>query len=91
MVLVMLQKKKILSKFLCFSYHYLYNLSYMTKMLVSMDRIRLQRVLESRKAVLRKEQAMAYARALVSGFDMDNLDDLISFSNAFGALRLRYV
>lgn len=60
-------------------------------MLVSMDRIRLQRVLESRKAVLRKEQAMAYARALVSGFDMDNLDDLISFSNAFGALRLRYV
>lgn len=63
----------------------------MTKMLVSMDRIRLQRVLESRKAVLRKEQAMAYARALVSGFDMDNLDDLISFSNAFGALRLRYV
>ncbi|XP_015080576.1 COP1-interacting protein 7 isoform X1 [Solanum pennellii] len=52
-------------------------------------KIRLQRVLESRKAVLRKEQAMAYARALVSGFDMDNLDDLISFSNAFGALRLR--
>lgn len=50
---------------------------------------RLQRVLESRKAVLRKEQAMAYARALVSGFDMDNSDDLISFSNAFGALRLR--
>ncbi|KAH0651420.1 hypothetical protein KY285_031545 [Solanum tuberosum] len=52
-------------------------------------KVRLQRVLESRKAVLRKEQAMAYARALVSGFDMDNLDDLISFSNAFGALRLR--
>ncbi|XP_070037580.1 COP1-interacting protein 7 isoform X2 [Nicotiana tomentosiformis] len=52
-------------------------------------KIRLQRVLESRKAVLRREQAMAYARALVSGFDMDNLDDLISFANAFGALRLR--
>ncbi|CAN4102869.1 unnamed protein product [Withania somnifera] len=52
-------------------------------------KIRLQRVLESRITVLRKEQAMAYARALVSGFDMDNLDDLISFSNAFGALRLR--
>ncbi|KAJ8567882.1 hypothetical protein K7X08_020604 [Anisodus acutangulus] len=52
-------------------------------------KVRLQRVLETRKAVLRKEQAMAYARALVSGFDMDNLDDLISFSNAFGALRLR--
>ncbi|CAN4104159.1 unnamed protein product [Withania somnifera] len=52
-------------------------------------KVRLQRVLESRKAVLRKEQAMAYARALVTGFDLDNLDDLISFSNAFGALRLR--
>lgn len=52
-------------------------------------KIRLQRVLESRKAVLRKEQAMAYARTLVSGFDIDNLDDLISFANAFGALRLR--
>nr|XP_016477578.1 PREDICTED: uncharacterized protein LOC107799028 isoform X2 [Nicotiana tabacum] len=52
-------------------------------------KVSLQRVLESRKAVLRREQAMAYARALVSGFDMDNLDDLISFANAFGALRLR--
>nr|GMC76627.1 COP1-interacting protein 7 [Ipomoea batatas] len=52
-------------------------------------KVRLQRTLETRKAVLKKEQAMAYARALVSGFEMDYLDDLITFANAFGALRLR--
>ncbi|GAB2258033.1 hypothetical protein Droror1_Dr00014193 [Drosera rotundifolia] len=50
---------------------------------------RLQRVLETRKAVLRKEQAMVFARALAAGFDMDYLGDLISFSDAFGASRLR--
>lgn len=33
---------------------------------------------------------MAYARALVAGFEMDYIDDLISFSDAFGAVRLRY-
>lgn len=54
-----------------------------------MYRIRLQRVLESRKAMLKKEQAMAYARALVAGFEMDYIYDLVSFSDAFGALRLR--
>ncbi|KAK4420653.1 COP1-interacting protein 7 [Sesamum alatum] len=52
-------------------------------------KIRLQRVLESRKAMLKKEQAMAYARALVAGFEMDYIYDLISFSDAFGASRLR--
>lgn len=52
-------------------------------------KVRLQRVLESRKAMLKKEQAMAYARALVAGFEMDYIDDLISFSDAFGAVRLR--
>lgn len=40
--------------------------------------------------MLKKEQAMAYARALVAGFEMDYIDDLISFSDAFGAVRLRY-
>lgn len=55
-----------------------------------MNRVRLQRALETRKAVLRKEQAMAYARALVTGFDLDCINDLISFSDAFGASRLRY-
>ncbi|KAI3986778.1 hypothetical protein MKX01_039752 [Papaver californicum] len=53
------------------------------------SKIRLQRVLENRKKVLRKEQAMAYARAFVAGFDMDWIDDLILFADAFGALRLR--
>lgn len=53
------------------------------------SKIRLLRVLETRKAVLRKEQAMAYARALVAGYDMDYIDDLISFADAFGASRLR--
>lgn len=57
---------------------------------VVLARIRLQRLLETRKALLRKEQAMAYARALVAGFEMDNMNDLILFSDAFGALRLRY-
>lgn len=53
------------------------------------SKIRLQRVLETRKAVLSKEQAMAYARALVAGFELDFIDDLISFADAFGASRLR--
>ncbi|KAK6946750.1 hypothetical protein RJ641_000223, partial [Dillenia turbinata] len=53
------------------------------------SKVRLQRVLESRKAVLRKEQAMAYARALVAGFEMDHIDDLITFADVFGASRLR--
>ncbi|TXG67076.1 hypothetical protein EZV62_008351 [Acer yangbiense] len=53
------------------------------------SKIRLQRVLETRKAVLCKEQAMAYARALVAGFEPDSIEDLISFSDAFGASRLR--
>lgn len=55
-----------------------------------MIRARLQRVLETRKAVLCKEQAMAYARALVAGFELEYIDDLISFADAFGASRLRY-
>lgn len=40
--------------------------------------------------MIRKEQAMAYARALVAGFELDYIDDLISFADAFGASRLRY-
>ncbi|KAK1395621.1 hypothetical protein POM88_005484 [Heracleum sosnowskyi] len=49
----------------------------------------LQHVLESRKSVLQKEEAMAYARAVVAGFEMDHIDDLIFFADAFGASRLR--
>lgn len=55
-----------------------------------MIRISLQRLLESRIALLRKEQAMAYTRSLVSGFEVDSIDDLVYFANAFGASRLRY-
>lgn len=52
-------------------------------------RVRLTRVLETRRAVLCKEQAMAYARALVAGFEPEYLDELIAFADAFGASRLR--
>ncbi|XP_065877804.1 COP1-interacting protein 7 isoform X2 [Euphorbia lathyris] len=53
------------------------------------SKIQLQRLLETRKTLLRKEQAMAYARGLVAGFEADSMDDLISFADAFGASRLR--
>ncbi|GMJ05219.1 COP1-interacting protein 7 [Hibiscus trionum] len=53
------------------------------------SKVRLQRVLETRKKVLCKEQAMAYARALVAGYEPDSIDDLISFADTFGASRLR--
>jgi hypothetical protein len=33
---------------------------------------------------------MAYARGLVVGFEVDSINDLISFADAFGASRLRY-
>lgn len=46
--------------------------------------------METRKALLRREQAMAYARAFVAGFQIENIDDLIPFADAFGASRLRY-
>ncbi|KDP20927.1 hypothetical protein JCGZ_21398 [Jatropha curcas] len=53
------------------------------------SKIQLQRLLVTRKMLLRKEQAMAYARGLVAGFEVDNIDDLIYFADAFGASRLR--
>ncbi|XP_016437960.1 COP1-interacting protein 7 [Nicotiana tabacum] len=53
------------------------------------SKVRLQRLMDTRKALLRKEQAMAYARATVAGFEIDQLDDLLQFANSFGALRLR--
>ncbi|KAJ6752096.1 hypothetical protein OIU85_002514 [Salix viminalis] len=53
------------------------------------SKVHLQRALETRKAVLHKEQAMAYARALVTGFEPDFINDLICFADAFGASRLR--
>ncbi|KAI3497085.1 hypothetical protein L1887_39467 [Cichorium endivia] len=53
------------------------------------SKVHLQRVLENRKTALQKEQAMVYARALVAGFETDNLEDLICFADAFGSPRLR--
>ncbi|KAG0486265.1 hypothetical protein HPP92_008360 [Vanilla planifolia] len=32
---------------------------------------------------------MAFARAAAAGFDVDNMGDLISFAESFGALRLK--
>ncbi|RZB63500.1 COP1-interacting protein 7 isoform B [Glycine soja] len=52
------------------------------------SKVSLHRLLESRIALLRKEQAMAYTRGLVAGFEIDSIDDLIYFANAFGAARL---
>ncbi|KAI3804806.1 hypothetical protein L1987_26625 [Smallanthus sonchifolius] len=53
------------------------------------SKVHLQRALETRKAVLQKEQAMVYARALVAGFETDFLQDLVCFADAFGSPRLR--
>ncbi|KAI7736260.1 hypothetical protein M8C21_022710 [Ambrosia artemisiifolia] len=53
------------------------------------SKVQLQRLLETRKAMLRKEQAMAYHRALVAGFETENMNDLILFADHFGASRLR--
>lgn len=40
--------------------------------------------------MLHKDQAMAYARASAAGYEMDYIEDLIAFAEAFGASRLRY-
>uniref|UniRef100_A0A7N0V2K1 COP1-interacting protein 7 n=1 Tax=Kalanchoe fedtschenkoi TaxID=63787 RepID=A0A7N0V2K1_KALFE len=53
------------------------------------SKARLQRVLGSRQAILRREQAMAYQRALVLGFDLGSVDDLLAFADCFGASRLK--
>ncbi|KAJ7946942.1 COP1-interacting protein [Quillaja saponaria] len=52
------------------------------------SKICLQSLMESRIALLRKEQAMAYACCLVAGFEVDNIDNLVCFGDAFGASRL---
>ncbi|CAN6290991.1 unnamed protein product [Urochloa humidicola] len=54
------------------------------------SKAQLLRVLETRKTVLRKEQAMAFARAVAAGFDIDNLVYLITFAERFGASRLMH-
>lgn len=52
------------------------------------SKLQLLRVLETRKNVLRKEQAMAFARSVAAGFDIDSLGYLIAFAEHFGASRL---
>ncbi|KAF5773516.1 hypothetical protein HanXRQr2_Chr13g0589451 [Helianthus annuus] len=39
--------------------------------------------------MLRKEQEMAYHRALVAGFETENMNDLIFFADHYGASHLR--
>jgi hypothetical protein len=51
-------------------------------------RVQLLKVLETRKTILRKEQAMAFARAVAAGFDIDGLGYLIAFAERFGGSRL---
>ncbi|KAH0451695.1 hypothetical protein IEQ34_018994 [Dendrobium chrysotoxum] len=53
------------------------------------SKVQLVRVLESRKQVLQKEQAMAFARTAAAGFEMENIAHLMSFAESFGASRLR--
>ncbi|XP_078429322.1 COP1-interacting protein-like protein [Wolffia australiana] len=51
-------------------------------------KVNLLRVLQIRKEALRKEQGMAFARAMAAGFTVENISDLISFAECFGAARL---
>ncbi|XP_002983080.2 COP1-interacting protein 7 isoform X1 [Selaginella moellendorffii] len=52
------------------------------------SRCRLIKAMETRHAVLQREQGMAFARAVAAGFDMDHLSDLLAFAEYFGAARL---
>ncbi|XP_056168859.1 COP1-interacting protein 7 [Syzygium oleosum] len=52
------------------------------------SKVQLLKVLETRKSVLQKEQGMAFARAVAAGFEIDNLETLMSFAECFGASRL---
>lgn len=53
------------------------------------SRVQFLKVLETRKSVLQKEQGMAFARAVAAGFDIDRMTQMVSFSESFGASRLR--
>ncbi|KAL3507617.1 hypothetical protein ACH5RR_032999 [Cinchona calisaya] len=53
------------------------------------SKVQLLKVLQTRKQVLRKEQGMAFARAVAAGFDVDHLAPLVSFAESFGASRLK--
>ncbi|KAK8956356.1 hypothetical protein KSP40_PGU008633 [Platanthera guangdongensis] len=59
-----------------------------SKMHEENSKVQLLRVLETRKKVLQKEQAMAFARTTAAGFDIENMTHLLSFAESFGACRL---
>ncbi|KAJ9537146.1 hypothetical protein OSB04_029879 [Centaurea solstitialis] len=52
------------------------------------SKVQLLNVLETRKTVLKKEQGMAFARAVAAGFEIDNVANLLLFAESFGASRL---
>nr|XP_043632952.1 COP1-interacting protein 7 [Erigeron canadensis] len=52
------------------------------------SKVQLLHVLETRKTVLKKEQGMAFARAVAAGFEIDHITNLLSFAECFGASRL---
>ncbi|XP_071697255.1 uncharacterized protein [Rutidosis leptorrhynchoides] len=52
------------------------------------SKLQLLNVLETRKTVLKKEQGMAFARAVAAGFEIEHVANLLSFAECFGASRL---
>ncbi|KAL4590318.1 hypothetical protein LXL04_003246 [Taraxacum kok-saghyz] len=52
------------------------------------SKVQLLNVLETRKTVLKKEQGMAFARAVAAGFEIEHVANLLSFAECFGASRL---
>ncbi|KAK1439549.1 hypothetical protein QVD17_05369 [Tagetes erecta] len=52
------------------------------------SKVQLINVLEARKTVLKKEQGMAFARAVAAGFEIEHVASLLSFAECFGASRL---
>ncbi|XP_076894934.1 uncharacterized protein LOC143547380 [Bidens hawaiensis] len=52
------------------------------------SKVQLINVLETRKTVLKKEQGMAFARAVAAGFEIEQVANLLSFAECFGASRL---
>lgn len=47
--------------------------------------------MDVRLSALQQEQNMAFSRAVAAGFDVDRIEDLLAFSEFFGADRLQYV
>lgn len=56
-----------------------------------MLRRELLKAMDTRLSALQQEQKLAFSWAAAAGFDVDRIDDLLAFSEFFGADRLRYV